>query len=240
MSTQHFEHFVFIDFENVSEVDLALIAGKPVHATLIVGKNQAKLDFELVEQIHRQASQIELLKLEVSGRNALDLVLAYKLGQALTRNEKSHYYIVSKDKDFDALITHLKAQGIKVGRIDEFSALPFLPKIKKPTPKSVPKASVASQAKKAPTQTSAGETAGRTSDERYANMVHRLTNNLNPRPKTKKALLGHIKTAFGGKLSEEETAEKLSTLLTQKVLFLNAKDQVSYAQVKRGGSSDTP
>jgi len=76
---------VFVDFENVPEVDLGLVEGKPVHVTILIGKNQKKIDLPLVQQIRRLAAQVELVEVGASGRNALDLTLAYYLGQAVLR-----------------------------------------------------------------------------------------------------------------------------------------------------------
>jgi hypothetical protein len=119
-------YFVFVDFENVQKVDLALIEGKPVHVTLLIGKNQTWLDLALVQQIRRLPNQVELLEVGASGRNALDLTLAQYLGRAVERIPEATYGIVSKDKDFDPMIAHLVSRGIDVVRKDTFAGLPFL------------------------------------------------------------------------------------------------------------------
>ena len=98
-------HYVFVDFENVPEVNLGLIEGKPVQVTLLIGKNQKKLDLALVQQIRRLASQVELIEVGASGHNALDLPLAYYLGQAVQRCPDAHFHIVSKDKDLRQILT---------------------------------------------------------------------------------------------------------------------------------------
>src|SRR6185312_8463939 len=124
-------NFVFVDFENVPSVDLGLVEGKAVQVTLMIGKNQTKIDFALVAQIQRMADQVELVKLDASGRNALDLTLANYLGRAIERRPDAQFCIVSKDKDFEPMIAHLVAKGVKVVRCDSFGALPFLSKARK-------------------------------------------------------------------------------------------------------------
>jgi hypothetical protein len=119
-------YFVFVDFENVQKVDLALIEGKPVHVTLLIGKNQTWLDLALVQQIRRLPNQVELLEVGASGHNALDLTLAHYLGRAVERIPEATYGIVSKDKDFDPMIAHLVSRGIQVVRKDSFAGLLFL------------------------------------------------------------------------------------------------------------------
>src|SRR4051812_27262518 len=73
---------VFVDFENVPSVDLSLIRGRPVDVTLLIGEKQRRLDLDLVRQIHEHATQVSLVEVGASGRNALDLVLAWHLGHA--------------------------------------------------------------------------------------------------------------------------------------------------------------
>lgn len=227
MSSSAVSHHVFVDFENVPELELGLIEGKPVRVTLLIGKNQGKLDFGLVEQIHRLATQVELVKLDVAGRNALDLTLAYYLGQSVLRHEDCQFYIVSKDKDFDPLLTHLKDKGHKAHRSESFAALPFFPKPRKASPvRAAATAKPVAQVKPV-VQSKPGD-----GDERFANLVERLRDNLAPRPKKKSGLLAHIKTAFGGKISDPESLQKLEELLRLKILFIDAKERVTYAAAK--------
>jgi hypothetical protein len=131
MNHADFTHFVFVDFENVPKVDLRLIEGRPVHVTLLIGKNQGKVDFELVNQIHRLSSQVQLVKLDASGHNALDLTVAFYLGRAVERTPAAQFCIVSRDKDFEPMLAHASGEAIQVVRCDSFETLPFLPKPKK-------------------------------------------------------------------------------------------------------------
>eukprot|EP01031_Cornospumella_fuschlensis_P013228 gene13228-biopygen11165 len=71
------DHLVFVDFENVPALDLSAIEGKSARVTLLIGKNQKKLDLDLVRQIHRLAPQVDLVEVGASGHNALDLTLAF-------------------------------------------------------------------------------------------------------------------------------------------------------------------
>ena len=120
-------YFVFVDFENVPDVDLGLVTGKPAHVMLLLGKHQKKLDVALVQQIRRFADQVELVEVGASGHNALDLTLAYYLGRAAQRDPEAHFCIISKDNDFDPMISHLRSQQIEIARYASFAALPFLP-----------------------------------------------------------------------------------------------------------------
>ena len=130
MAADSHAHFVLVDFENVSEVDLGLVEDRPVHVTLLIGKNQKKLDLALVRQIHRLAARVELVEVGASGHNALDLTLACYLGQAVQQWPTAQFHIVSKDQDFEPTIGHLVARGVEVARCDAFHLLSFLPRAK--------------------------------------------------------------------------------------------------------------
>ena len=224
MPANTFTHYVFVDFENVPDVNLGLIEGKPVQVTLLIGKNQKKLDLALVQQIRRLASQVELIEVGASGHNALDLTLAYYLGQAVQRCPDAHFHIVSKDKDFEPMITHLSDEGIPVDRCDSFAARPFLPKPTKPHPikAAVPTRSGALAKAVVPVKTGAP-------DVRLEKLIARLKDNSAPRPRTKSRLLAHINTVFGGRLTETEQTQKLAELISRGLLTIDANGKVSYA-----------
>jgi hypothetical protein len=224
MPLPHTVSFVFVDFENVPSVDLGLVARKPAHVTLLIGKNQAKIDFALVEQIRDQAEQVELVKLDASGRNALDLTLAHYLGRAVERMPDAQFCIVSKDKDFDPMIAHLTTKGIKVVRCDSFNALPFLTK-----PKKSVAVKTAVQAKAIGVTKSGAASESNASDERFEKLITRLKNNSGPRPKKKTALLAHINTAYGNKLVLSEQAQKLEDLIDRGILSIDDAGKIAYA-----------
>ena len=232
MITVAITHFVLVDFENVPEVDLGLVRGKPVQITLLIGKNQGKLDYTLVEQIHRLAAQVELVKLDASGRNALDLTLAYYLGQAVARAPGAQFCIVSRDKDFEPMIAHLISKHLRVVRCDSFAALPFLPKPRRSSPAKHAVPARVSEPARAGTMIIAGSP-----PERLEKLATRLSNNLAPRPKKKSSLLAHLNTVFGGRLSEAEQNQNLAELIKRRILSIDSKDKVTYPAVQPGRES---
>src|SRR5437879_3459509 len=114
-------NYIFIDFENVQEVDLDRIAGKSVKVVLILGEQHRKLPIALVRQLHQYASAVRLVETGCSGKNALDLVLASCMGEAKMDDPHGYFHILSKDKDFDALIAHYKTNGLLAARHKSFS-----------------------------------------------------------------------------------------------------------------------
>jgi hypothetical protein len=227
MPTVAIAHFVFVDFENIPEVDLGPVEGKPVHVTLLIGKNQKKIDLALVQQIRRLAAQVALVEVGASGRNALDLTLAYYLGQAVLRVPNARFYVVSQDKDFEPMIAHVSGGGTKVVRCDRFAALPFLPK---PTRSSPVKAAVPSRPS-APAK-AAASIKSRAPDDRLERLATRLRSNTAPRPKKESSLLARINTDFGNKLTAAEQREIVDELIQRGVLSLDAKGRIAYAAAR--------
>ena len=119
-------NYIFVDFENVSEVDFDRIANRPVKVTVVLGEQHKRLPVDLVKKLLRHARQIELIETGRAGKNALDLVLAQHIGAARTADPRGYFHIVSKDKGFDALVGHLKDNGTLARRHASFSEIPVL------------------------------------------------------------------------------------------------------------------
>lgn len=116
---------VFVDFENVHQVDLSLIGAKSVSFTLMVGPKQTKLDSDLVERLMAHSASVQLVKLKSPGKNALDFALAYYLGRAALADPTGYFHIVSKDGGFDPLIEHLRSRHLHVYRHASCAELTF-------------------------------------------------------------------------------------------------------------------
>src|SRR6266478_2644559 len=131
---------VFVDFENVHEIDLDVIGSKAVSFTLLVGPRQTKLDVSLVEKMFEHAVSVQLVRLTAAGRNALDFTLAYYVGRSVAADPTGYFHIVSKDTGYDPLIEHLQSRHISARRHDSFATLTFAAPAKSATPGSPPKA----------------------------------------------------------------------------------------------------
>lgn len=218
MPAEPFIQFVFVDFENVPTVDLGLVAGKPVHVTLLIGKKQTWLELSLVQQMRRVHDQVDLVEVGASGRNALDLTLACYLGQAIHRSPGAEYFIVSKDKDFDAMIGHLQNKGTRVTRHDSFATLPFLA-----LPKNVNQAKKAAAPKpKAPAAPKV-----RALVEKYPKLLEQIKSGKH-RPGTRAKLMHHIHTLYGQKSTPEQLTAVIVRLIGDKAVTIDDKDKVTY------------
>jgi len=114
---------VFVDLENVPQVDLAGFGDRVVKLTLFLGDKQKRLDAELVQQLLDHAAHVHLVRLTSSGRNALDFTLTYYLGRAVAGDPTGFFHVVSKDKGFDPLIAHLRHHHVNAARHDAFSGV---------------------------------------------------------------------------------------------------------------------
>jgi len=197
-------NYVFVDYENVHDVDLALIGSKTVHLTLLLGARQTKLDAALVEKLVAHASSVQLVRLSSSGKDALDFALAYYVGRAAQADPNAYFHIVSKDKGFDPLIEHLRSRHINVRRHPDYSTLTFSlsPKPSKP-PAAEP-------------------------DELLVRVVAHLRKNTSNRPKRKKTLRTHL-ADFCGKASAGTGVDGLIEKLQQSgYLKIDDKGSVTY------------
>lgn len=204
-------HFVFVDFENVPKVDLAPVAGKSVHVTLLIGKKQTKLDTTLSLQLNKFSDQVDPVHVDASGRNALDMILAGYLGQAVERHPGAHFHIVSKDQDFEPLMAHLQSKGVQVSRHDAFAALPFL-----------------ASSRKTPAQKPTTPTKPKAPDDKYLKLLDQIKSGKN-RPGTRAKLMHHIHTVYGQKTSPEQQTEVIIRLADENLITIDEKDRVRYS-----------
>ncbi len=126
-------NYIFVDFENVHDIDLALIEGRPVKVFLFIGEQQTKMSVELLMQVHRFHNQVQLIKLQCTGKNALDFVLAHHTGLQAAADPDGFFHIVSRDKGFAALVAHLKDKNIWAARAEVFAEIPALVDVRKLT-----------------------------------------------------------------------------------------------------------
>lgn len=199
---------VFVDFENVHQIDVSVIGTKSVKFTILLGAKQIKLDAGLVEKLMEHAASVQLIRLASSGKNALDFALAYYMGRAVSANPAAYIHIVSKDTGFDPLIEHLRSRHIHAHRHDSFATLTFSGTAKG--------AAVASKA----------EPAG--PEETLNRVLEHLRKNVANRPKKKKTLLSHLKSQLGKDATDADASGLLEKLRKAGHVSIGDKDAVTY------------
>jgi len=199
---------VFVDFENVHEIDVSVIGAKSVNFTLLLGAKQTKLDAGLVEKLMAHAASVQLVRLASSGKNALDFTLAYYVGRTVSADPAAYIHIVSKDTGFDPLIEHLRSRHIHAHRHPSFATLTFSGTAKT--------AAVASKAEPA------------SQEEPLNRVLEHLRKNVANRPKRKKTLLSHLKSQLGKDATDADAAGLLEKLQKAGHISIGDKDAVTY------------
>ena len=207
---------IFVDFENTQVTDLKLIHNKPVRVTLIVGEKQKHLPVSLVQQLLQYHAKVRLLETAASGKNALDFILAFHIGQASKLDTNGHFHIISKDKGFDALIKHLHQQHIIAARHDEFDEVPvFKPKMQQHTQTS-PQGTVTQPL--LPTNP----------HEQITFLLERLRKSTNNRPTRKDSLISYIDASFAKRLKDNDVNQLVQQLVNQHLITIDTQDKVQY------------
>ena len=119
-------HVILIDFENVQPRDVALLQGQEFKLMIFVGAAQTKLQTEMVCAVQSLGANAEYVRIEGSGRNALDFHIAYHLGRVAVEQPKAEIYVISKDTGFDPLMRYLKAKSFPCPRLTSLSDIPGL------------------------------------------------------------------------------------------------------------------
>lgn len=197
MPTNH----VFVDFENVQELDLSIIGEKDVIFTLLIGPTQKKLDADLVERLLGCSTTVQLVRLTSPGKNSLDFALSYYAGKASANDPGGYIHIVSKDRGFDPLIEHLRAKGVKAKRHDGFETLTFAATEK---PKEI------------------------LAVDPVVKVLEHLRKNINNRPKQEKTLITHLSSLFGKKMTNADLSLLVGRLKKAGFLKISEKRAVSY------------
>jgi hypothetical protein len=191
--------YIFVDYENVHEVDLDLIEHKTVVVLIILGERHKSLPLKMVRQIQKFSTQVRLIEAGRSGRNALDFVLAYHVGVESSRDPAGIVHVVSRDTGFDALIEHLQKNQISARRHESF-AQAFSSTVPDPT----------------------------SHGSRVELITARLTKNKKSRPARKKTLLSQINAHFKKLLPKEEVERIFDALVADKVIAVTQKGGVIY------------
>lgn len=108
--------YVLIDYENVQPKNLAPLSESTFKIIVFLGANQTKIPAEFAQALQACGESGRYFPIHGSGRNALDFHIAFHLGELVAAEPTAAFHVVSKDKDFDRLIEHMRSRGISVQR----------------------------------------------------------------------------------------------------------------------------
>lgn len=191
-------NFILVDFENVRPKNLELLAKHPVQLYVFVGANQAKVPFDLALTLQELGERGKYIKIEGSGRNALDFHIAYYLGELASKQPDAHFHIISKDTGFDPLVRHLRARKIRIQREKDLAEVPML-----------------------------GMSASVSSDEKITAIVKNLEARGQSKPRKVKTLANAINSLFSKNLGEAELLGLVNELKQRKLISVS-DDKVAY------------
>ena len=107
---------LFVDFENVHKVDLSAVPAD-VTVPFFFGASQNSVTREFHLAAHKLGPRYVPIEVAGQGKNALDFHIAFYLGEYLAKNPTSTCIILSKDKGFDPLVTHLQGREFQIRRV---------------------------------------------------------------------------------------------------------------------------
>jgi hypothetical protein len=193
------KEIILVDYENVQSIS-SIDISEEVLLIIIIGIDQNKIPFDVVQKIQKYGKQIKWIKVNGRGKNALDFFIAYYLGMYIEKDNKLSFKVLSKDKGYDPLINHLVSEGIFVSRIEK---LDIAVKVKTPIIKT-----------------------GRSDyDKVLANLKNMESGK---RPKKKEKLIGHVKTIFGNKKSEDVILKIINQLNENGIIIFDEKESIKY------------
>ena len=192
------KNYILVDFENVQPKNLEVLKGHDFEIIVFVGSKQSKVSFELASAMQSLGKKARYIKIAGNGPNALDFHIAYYIGELASTNPGSHFHIISKDKGFDQLITHLKSKKIPVSRKAKIESIPIL---RIANSSSLP--------------------------ERVDSVIDFLKSRGNMKPRKIKTLKNSINNLFPKKINELELEKIVQSLINKKIIS-TIENKVTY------------
>ena len=118
-------HYVLVDHENVQPTDIGLLDRTDVRVYVFVGAQQGKLSSDLAIGMQNLGERAKYVRASAVGANALDFLIAFHVGKLVSQDARGFFHVISKDKGYDPLLTHLKDLGISGARSETIKAMPL-------------------------------------------------------------------------------------------------------------------
>jgi hypothetical protein len=124
--------YVLVDFENV-QPDLTQLANTPYKVKIFFGARQqeGRVPLKLLLATKALGDAWEPVLVSRSGRNAVDMHIAYWIGRLLKTEPAARIHVISGDTDFDPLIETLRGENFDVHRTKALADL-----VAKPAPRA--------------------------------------------------------------------------------------------------------
>lgn len=106
---------LLVDLENRQKFDLSLL-DESYSAIIFVGAQQNPPKAALKQATSHRFQRVTFQKIDGAGKNALDFHIAFQLGRTYETAPLTQCFILSGDRGFDPLVTHLNKLGLKCQR----------------------------------------------------------------------------------------------------------------------------
>ena len=113
---------LLVDLENKHKVDLSPL-DESFKAIIFVGANQNPPKASKKPATAHRFSRVDFLKISGTGKNALDFHIAFELGRTFETAPATQCFVLSSDKGFDPLLTHLSNLGMTCRRVESIGEL---------------------------------------------------------------------------------------------------------------------
>lgn len=113
---------LLVDLENKHKVDLSPL-DESFRAIIFVGAHQNPPKAAKKSATAHRFSRVDFLKISGAGKNALDFHIAFELGRTFETAPNTQCFVLSSDKGFDPLLTHLNGSGMTCKRVETIAEL---------------------------------------------------------------------------------------------------------------------
>jgi PIN domain len=188
-------NYLLVDYENVQPKNLAALNGHAFKIIVFVGARQTKLPVELACALQSLGGNAEYVQISGTGPNALDLHIAFTIGELSKAEPDAYFHIISKDSDYDPLIKYLKSKRILANRSKSFADVPLLKTMN-----------------------------ARSAEERVDAVVKSLASRPACRPRKVKKLANTINALFLKTLKQEELSALTQALMKQGYISIDGEN----------------
>lgn len=123
------KRLLLVDLENVHKIDLSLL-DETYRAIIYVGAKQNPPKAASKKTTAHRFQRVDFQKIEGNGKNALDFHIAFQLGRIIETEPDTECIVLSADKGFDPLLSHLNKNGLCCRRVNAMAEL--LPAVEEP------------------------------------------------------------------------------------------------------------
>lgn len=186
---------ILVDFENVQPDLLPALNLEGTRVLVFIGPHQTKLPFAIVQAVQMLGERAQYVQVSKQGNDALDMHIAFYIGQLAAELKDAYFHVIAKDRDYDPLIAHLKHRKIGAAKWPSLASIPVLRRA-----------------------------AANTLSEQVAAVQDWLVERKANRPKTLKTLTNSLKTsAFAGRLADDAIEALLQALVAEGLIAIQGQ-----------------